>query len=105
MDAVSVAQATKEAIISTRNARGAAVLMSQGALLDGAYLTQRGNVVQFDLRVPEGEVEEARHTLSLCGSSMEIMVHLGGYERCYREVRDRIAKVQAEGETEGAQAP
>lgn len=92
----------KEAIISTRNARGAAVLMSEGALLDGAYLTQRGNVVQFDLRVPADEVEEARRILSLCGSSMQIMVELGGYERCYREVRDRIAKVQAEA---GVPAP
>jgi len=89
---------TEEIIISTRNAKGAAVLMSGGAVLDGAYPTRRKGTVQFDLRLPSAEAAAARDRLAKVGGGMDVEVHLGDYERAYRVVRDAIRQVHDRGD-------
>lgn len=81
--------------IRTDHMRTAAVLMSEGLAFHAARRSpDKPGYVEFTLLVRSEDVPKAKGIITACRRDLDVTVHLGAYERSFREVREIIESVK-----------
>lgn len=91
-------------IVKTTNMRTAAVLLANGYEFHaGRRLADRG-LVEFDFLCREADKPEAERLMDACRHGYDVTVHLGAYEKAFRQVREIVKSAGADAQAAGAAA-
>jgi len=89
--------------VTTDHMRTAAVLMANGMEFHAARRSpERPARVEFTLWVRSEDLPKAKSLISACRHDLDVTVHLGAYERAFREIRGIIETVK-ENDNESAE--
>lgn len=90
-------------IVKTTNMRTAAVLLANGYEFHAGRRSAGRGLVEFDFLCRQKDQAEAEQLMDCCRHGYNVTVHLGEYERAFRQVRE-IVKSSGEDAGEASEA-
>ena len=91
-------------IVKTTNMRTAAVLLANGYEFHAGRRLADRELVEFDFLCKESDKAIAQGLIDDCRHGYNVTVHLGDYERAFRQVREIVKSAGAGAQTAGADA-
>lgn len=82
-------------IVKTTNMRTAAVLLANGYEFHAGRRSADRGLVEFDFLCREGDQPQAQRLMDCCRHGYDVTVHLGAYERAFRQVREIVNSAAA----------
>jgi len=81
--------------VKTTNMRTAAVLLANGYEFHAGRRTADRGLVEFDFLCKGADQPEAQRLMDACRHGYDVRVHLGDYERAFRQVREIVKSAAA----------
>ena len=82
-------------IVKTTNMRTAAVLLANHYEFHAARRSADRGLVEFDFLCKESDRPDAQRLVDSCRHGYNVTVHLGDYERAFRQVREIVKSAAA----------
>lgn len=86
-------------IVKTTNMRTAAVLLANGYEFHAGRRCAGRGLVEFDFLCKGGDQPEADRLIDSCRHGYNVTVHLGDYEKAFRQVREIVKSAGVAGDT------